>query len=244
MAEEGGEAAAARSVPPPAHEGDGDGDGAVESGGDDAAKTRQQQQQQQETAAAAAVDDSSSTISYKDEVEGPHASTVARSASPADMGANTPPIANAALHAQMLLAQRDSASAPPSLPNSAPASVPSSPPHHASLIDDDELARLKSQIKELTSQVTSLNGKLVQSYNRVGGLEDDLHGRGVEVKDLQGKVEKLEAERKTWEERYEGGLLVEKASHSGCRWSDLSASNVGLFNTYSCRTTYKRNCHA
>ena len=114
---------------------------------------------------------------------------------------------NAALHSQILGIQSQSA------PNSAPASVPSSPPHHASLIDDDELARLKSQISELTSQVTSLNGKLVQSYNRVGGLEDDIHGRSIEVKDLQSKVEKLEAERRTWEERYEGGLLVEKVQY-------------------------------
>ena len=102
----------------------------------------------------------------------------------------------------------------PAQPSSVPNSVPSSPPHHASLVPDEELSALKNQIAELTSQVTSLNGKLVQSYNRVGGLEDDIHGRAMEAKALQTKVEKLEAERKTWEERYEGGLLVEKVGRS------------------------------
>lgn len=131
----------------------------------------------------------------------------------ATAAAPTPPTAeqfasNAAL--QELMSSANRLAAPQ--PSSVPSSVPSSPPHHASLVPDEELSALKNQIAELTSQVTSLNGKLVQSYNRVGGLEDDIHGRSMEAKALQTKVEKLEAERKTWEERYEGGLLVEKVS--------------------------------
>ena len=72
------------------------------------------------------------------------------------------------------------------------------------------LAKLNARIADLSGQVTSLNGKLVQSYNRVGGLEDDLHARTAETGTLRRDVEKLEGQRKEWEDKYEGGLLVEK----------------------------------
>lgn len=179
--------------------------------GGEGVESQNERQEEGKTAADGnAVDDVEIDGSEKPTPGAGSSDVVARNA--AQSGVATPDSSlvgpsNAALHSQILGTQGQSA------PNSAPASVPSSPPHHASLIDDDELARLKSQISELTSQVTSLNGKLVQSYNRVGGLEDDIHGRSIEVKDLQSKVEKLEAERRTWEERYEGGLLVEKVRY-------------------------------
>ena len=78
--------------------------------------------------------------------------------------------------------------------------------------ESEALKKLKAQIAELSVQVTSLNGKLVQSYNRVGGLEDDLERKKQEQGDLQGKVVKLEEQRKEWEDKYQGGLLVEKVS--------------------------------
>lgn len=74
------------------------------------------------------------------------------------------------------------------------------------------LQQLKAQVEELTGQVTSLNGKLVQSYNRVGGLEDEVERRKHEAADFEKKFIKLEEMRKEWEDKYEGGLLVEKVS--------------------------------
>jgi len=72
------------------------------------------------------------------------------------------------------------------------------------------LQQLKAQVEELTGQVTSLNGKLVQSYNRVGGLEDEVERRKHEAADFEKKFIKLEEMHKEWEDKYEGGLLVEK----------------------------------
>ncbi|KAK9894114.1 hypothetical protein P389DRAFT_198206 [Cystobasidium minutum MCA 4210] len=80
----------------------------------------------------------------------------------------------------------------------------------ADLTTEEQLERLKHKVQDLSSQVTSLNGKLVASYNRVGNLEDEADQKVMEIKTLASKVERLEAERKTWEDKYEGGLLVEK----------------------------------
>lgn len=80
----------------------------------------------------------------------------------------------------------------------------------ADITTEEQIERLKSKVTDLASQVTSLNGKLVASYNRVGNLEDDADQKVMEIKTLTSKIEKLEAERKTWEDKYEGGLLVEK----------------------------------
>lgn len=76
---------------------------------------------------------------------------------------------------------------------------------------EDQIQRLRHKVIDLASQVTSLNGKLVASYNRVGNLEDEADQKVMELRNLTSKVEKLEAERKIWEDKYEGGLLVEKA---------------------------------
>jgi hypothetical protein len=83
----------------------------------------------------------------------------------------------------------------------------------ADLSTDEQIERLRSKVADLTSQVTSLNGKLVASYNRVGNLEDEADQKVMEIRDLTSKVDRLEAERKVWEDKYEGGLLVEKVCH-------------------------------
>lgn len=80
----------------------------------------------------------------------------------------------------------------------------------ADLTTEEQLERLRHKVQDLSSQVTSLNGKLVASYNRVGNLEDEADQKVNEIRSLTSKVEKLEAERKEWEDKYEGGLLVEK----------------------------------
>lgn len=80
----------------------------------------------------------------------------------------------------------------------------------ADMTTEEQLERLKLKVTDLASQVTSLNGKLVASYNRVGNLEDEADQKVMEIRTLTSKVEKLEAERKIWEDKYEGGLLVEK----------------------------------
>jgi hypothetical protein len=104
-----------------------------------------------------------------------------------------------------------SASSSPSRASPAPGSRPDSGSvTPADLTNEDHIARLKLKISDLSSQVTSLNGKLVQSYNRVGNLEEDADMKMMEIKNLASKIEKLEADRKTWEDKYEGGLLVEK----------------------------------
>lgn len=80
----------------------------------------------------------------------------------------------------------------------------------ADMTTEEQLERLRHKVVDLASQVTSLNGKLVASYNRVGNLEDEADQKVMEIRSLTSKVGKLEAERKIWEDKYEGGLLVEK----------------------------------
>ena len=69
---------------------------------------------------------------------------------------------------------------------------------------------LRAQITDLSSQVTSLNAKLVSTFGRIGDLEDELHQSETSRSSLQKRVERLDTERKNWEDRVEGGLLVEK----------------------------------
>ena len=72
------------------------------------------------------------------------------------------------------------------------------------------LNSLRMQVGDLSSQVTSLNAKLVKSYDRIGDLEEDLDRSESSRLHLKGRVTSLDSERKQWEERVEGGLLVEK----------------------------------
>lgn len=109
-------------------------------------------------------------------------------------------------HGQAASTKRDSLTAPPLV---ASTSAPAASLLTTSKVEED---KTKEQLADLSSQVTSLNNKLVQSYNRVGGLEDEIHHKNTLLKDLQTKIERLEAEQKAWEDKYEGGLLVEKVS--------------------------------
>jgi len=74
------------------------------------------------------------------------------------------------------------------------------------------LATYRLQIADLSSQVASLNSKLVKSFDSVGDLEEQLDRANAARDSLQVRVESLDLERKQWEERVEGGLLVEKVS--------------------------------
>jgi chromosome segregation ATPase len=67
-------------------------------------------------------------------------------------------------------------------------------------------------VADLTSQVQSLNKKLVASFEQIGDLEEELDRTSGSRQHLLKRVSQLDSERKQWEERVEGGLLVEKAS--------------------------------
>ncbi|GAA6061479.1 hypothetical protein JCM10212_002558 [Sporobolomyces blumeae] len=109
----------------------------------------------------------------------------------------------------------DLPSAPTATAMSSTASLPlSRDPEH--LVDppqataDELVAFLRGQITDLTSQVTSLNGKLVKSYTTRGELEDDLHDIQEVERQLRTRVKDLEADREKWTKEIEAGGWVEK----------------------------------
>lgn len=69
---------------------------------------------------------------------------------------------------------------------------------------------LRSQIQDLFSQVTQLNGKLVSSYDRVSHLEDQLHDSSNELRSASVKISQLELERSQHLSALNTGLLVER----------------------------------
>ncbi|CAO1627372.1 unnamed protein product [Parajaminaea phylloscopi] len=73
-----------------------------------------------------------------------------------------------------------------------------------------ELKRLRSQIEDLSNQVTGLNGKLVNSYMRISDLEDDLSDARERVMTGSTRVAELEKERQEHLAALNTGLLVEK----------------------------------
>jgi len=73
------------------------------------------------------------------------------------------------------------------------------------------IASLRSQIQDLFSQVTQLNNKLVQSYDRVSDLEDNLHVASNNVRQSSVKISQLELERTQHLAALNTGLLVEKS---------------------------------
>jgi regulator of replication initiation timing len=75
------------------------------------------------------------------------------------------------------------------------------------------VASLRSQITDLTSQVTSLNSKLVKSYTQIGDLEDEMHEKKQESSRLQLKITDLEKAKDSWEKEIEGGGWVEKVRY-------------------------------
>jgi hypothetical protein len=73
------------------------------------------------------------------------------------------------------------------------------------------IASLRSQIQDLFSQVTQLNGKLVTSYDRVSDLEDELHVTSTNLRSSAVKLTELELERTQHLSALNTGLLVEKS---------------------------------
>lgn len=100
---------------------------------------------------------------------------------------------------------------------SSSSSLPMSPSKLDADIDPDSpsfmlVASLRSQITDLTSQVTSLNSKLVRSYTATGDLEDELHDKRESEQRLQQRVKELEDYRAKWETEIERGGWVERVS--------------------------------
>ncbi|GAA5940910.1 guanine nucleotide exchange factor SEC2 [Sporobolomyces koalae] len=75
---------------------------------------------------------------------------------------------------------------------------------------DELVAFLRGQITDLTSQVTSLNGKLVKSYTTRGDLEDHLHDTQETEKQLRKRVADLERDKERWTKEIEAGGWVER----------------------------------
>jgi Rab guanine nucleotide exchange factor SEC2 len=73
------------------------------------------------------------------------------------------------------------------------------------------ISSLRTQIQDLFSQVSQLNGKLVKSYDRVSDLEDDLHITNANLRTSSMKVSQLEQERTQHLSALNTGLLVEKS---------------------------------
>ncbi|KAJ7668044.1 hypothetical protein B0H17DRAFT_226391 [Mycena rosella] len=92
---------------------------------------------------------------------------------------------------------------------------PNSPRPHQNGSDPDAqemvITSLRSQIQDLFSQVTQLNGKLVKSYDRVSDLEDDLHMSSAQARQSSLKISQLELERTQHLSALNTGLLVEKS---------------------------------
>ncbi|KAJ7735793.1 proline-rich protein [Mycena metata] len=87
--------------------------------------------------------------------------------------------------------------------------------HHTTSSEADAqemvITSLRSQIQDLFSQVTQLNGKLVKSYDRVSDLEDDLHMSSAQARQSSLKISQLELERTQHLSALNTGLLVEKS---------------------------------
>src|SRR3984957_5125040 len=73
------------------------------------------------------------------------------------------------------------------------------------------ITSLRSQVQDLFSQVTQLNSKLVQSYDRVSTLEDDLHEASSTIRSTSLQISQLELERTQHLSALNTGLLVEKS---------------------------------
>ncbi|KAH8113898.1 hypothetical protein DFH11DRAFT_1509987 [Phellopilus nigrolimitatus] len=73
------------------------------------------------------------------------------------------------------------------------------------------IASLRTQIQDLISQVTQLNGKLVSSYDRVSDLEDELHLASAAGRATALTISALEIERAQHLAALNTGLYVEKA---------------------------------
>ncbi|KAJ3856592.1 proline-rich protein [Lentinula lateritia] len=84
-----------------------------------------------------------------------------------------------------------------------------------SSIDDPQtelISTLRGQIQDLFTQVTQLNSKLVQSYDRVSDLEDDLHVNQSNLRQSTLKISQLELERTQHLSALNTGTLVERSN--------------------------------
>lgn len=82
------------------------------------------------------------------------------------------------------------------------------------VLDDAQaqvIVSLRTQIQDLISQVTQLNGKLVKSYDRVSDVEDELHIASSSARYNSLKISELEIERAQHLAALNTGLYVEKA---------------------------------
>ena len=86
---------------------------------------------------------------------------------------------------------------------------------------NDDPAALLVRLEDSSSQVASLNAKLVAAYERIGDQDDALEAAQSDIAALRQRNGILEAERAAWEERVEGGLLVEKV-----RWPLSALTNL------------------
>ena len=73
------------------------------------------------------------------------------------------------------------------------------------------ITSLRSQVSDLVSQVTQLNSKLVQSYDRISDLEDNIHVTSSTLRNSTLKISQLELERTQHLSALNTGLLVEKS---------------------------------
>ena len=91
-----------------------------------------------------------------------------------------------------------------------PADEPVQKDQDASDAQAQIIASLRSQVTDLFSQVTQLNGKLVKSYERVSDLEDQLHISESSLRNASITISSLELERTHHLAALNTGLLVEK----------------------------------
>ncbi|KAF9500738.1 hypothetical protein BDN71DRAFT_1381642, partial [Pleurotus eryngii] len=88
------------------------------------------------------------------------------------------------------------------------------PPKVASFDDPEAqalvISSLKSQILDLSIQVTQLNGKLIRSYDRISDLEDSLHSSTTKLDSSTSRISSLERERTQHLSALDTGLLVER----------------------------------
>ncbi|KAG9221756.1 hypothetical protein PTI98_008744 [Pleurotus ostreatus] len=95
-----------------------------------------------------------------------------------------------------------------------PAHDTPTPPKVASFDDPEAqaliISSLKSQILDLSTQVTQLNGKLIRSYDRISDLEDSLHSSTTKLDSSKSRISLLERERTQHLSALDTGLLVER----------------------------------
>jgi len=98
----------------------------------------------------------------------------------------------------------------------------------SSLTPDELVAFLRGQITDLTSQVTSLNGKLVKSYTTRGDLEDNLHETKQVEMGLRKRVKELEVDKERWTKEIEQGGWVERVRPLSHLFHPPLSSELGL----------------